>query len=183
MKNKELHQGKIEFYPAQNKKKAFKYNLEVPCPEVSDTLMNQFRGLGLSEEEKRDLTLNHRKKIFFFQNLKTQQIVKNSNQFIKELKKYKDENLVIKASGEAAYICLAAIYSGKVPAHTNWKFELSSVPLGLFPKELVKTEASRVDICLELQKDCWLKPFKTLYSAPKFLGHLQDENHQELIAA
>ena len=81
------------------------------------------------------------------------------------------KKMVIQADEVGAYICLAAIFSGKLPPDAPWEFELRAMPLQLFPSFFVKDkqEGKKRKIRFILEEDCWLKPLKGLCKTPHHL--------------
>jgi hypothetical protein len=163
--------GTIIIQTSDQKKHRWEYVYKTPCPKIKDTLMSEFNNLELNHEEKQQLTLNHRKKLFRFLQLHNKAITSLTNKFVKELKQYRDESIKILAKEEGAHICLAALFSGKLSGQMDWKFEFSDVPLKLFPEKLIKKPgmAQMYDISFSLDQNSWLRPFQTLYERPPYL--------------
>jgi hypothetical protein len=85
---------------------------------------------------------------------------------IDQITKCKSDTLVIEAHDYGAYICLAALYSGKLPEGKKIEFHFEGSPLALFPKSLLKNSPKSFDhkIVFRVSENSWLSPFSTLYS-------------------
>ncbi len=174
MSERASFKGSIHFFyrgKRNSPTQSLNFQVCVPLLTVAETLMSNFKDLNFSKKEKRALTQKHREKIQYFRNLTKDQMQSESHKLIQKLKNYQNSEITIQASEIGAYICLVAIFSGELPKNTNWRFELSSVPLGLFPQSLVKDKnaGQERDISFILEEDCWLKPFKSLYQTPNHL--------------
>lgn len=157
--------------------KCLKFKLPKKEITMADTLMSEFSHLGLSPEEKNKLSRNHREYFCSFKFLKEKDIKKMTNELISNLSELKNEPLVISASEAGVFICLAAIFSGKLPQNVEWRFELEEFALPLFPKELVKksSAADSYDISFKFNESGYIKPFPSLKKAPAYMGTLGDE--------
>lgn len=182
-------EGQVKIFKHKNnrgKLGSSPFKLSVKKPEIVDCLMSKFKNFNFSEKEKQLLSAKHRELICEYTQIKDNDLTKYSNKLIKELKKYKDEVITIKASDFGAFVCLAAIFSGKLPQEQNWNFELSSTPVKLFPKSLVKDKfaAESYNVSFIVESDCWLKPFKSLSECPSYMSFswLHHENEENLMS-
>lgn len=187
-------QGKVQIIDpitCKGRKKPVKnieFEFQAKKLEMTEILMSHFSHLELSHEEKKNLTFKHRELIAQIENIPAKQIQKYSNALVNELKQFKNKSVTIKASHLGAYICLSAIFSGKVPVENDWQFELSSVPLKLFPEMLVKENRAALSqsIHFQMEKDCWMKPFKSLYACPEYLQFdtlmIEDDSFEKMVA-
>lgn len=179
-KNKDLFKADIHLKkPGRTRSvKCLKFNFPKKEISMADTLMSEFSHLGLSTDEKNKLSRNHRAYFCSFKFIKEQDIQSMTNELIGHLSELKNEPLVISASEAGVMICLAAIYSGKLPQNVEWRFELEEFALPLFPKELVKksTAAGCYDITFKFHEKGLIKPFPTLKKAPSYMGALADEH-------
>ena len=157
--------------------KCLKFKLPKKDITMADTLMSEFSHLGLSSEEKNKLSRNHREYFCSFKFLKEKDIKKMTNELISSLSQLKNEPLIICASEAGVYICLAAIFSGKLPQNVEWRFELEEFALPLFPKELVKksSAADSYDISFRFDEKGYIKPFPSLKRAPSYMGTLGED--------
>lgn len=186
MRRNSHHCGKIAFRKLGHKKslKSFNFNLPNKSFSVSETLMSEFQGLNLSNEEKGKLSRNLREYMCIYTHITEKDISTYRKQLIKELRNYSDETLVISASELGAFICLAAIFSGELPQNVSWHFELKEFALPLFPKELVKKKsaAQSYDVSLVFSKEGWVRPFPTLCKVPHYMHLRSNIDHEELAA-
>ena len=152
---------------------------KLPNREVcmADTLMSEFSHLGLSTEEKNKLSRKHREYFCSFKFLKENDIKAMTNELITHLAELKHEPLIISASEAGVFICLAAIFSGRLPQNVEWRFELEEFALPLFPKELVKksSAADSYDIAFKFNEKGYIKPFPSLKKAPSYMGTLGED--------
>ncbi|OUR98508.1 hypothetical protein A9Q84_03600 [Halobacteriovorax marinus] len=141
-------------------------DFEVPEEDLpfSETLMNSYSGLKLTMEEKRELSLKHRKIIHQYQSIDDEVVLKYVKRFINALPRPTNKKIKVKTKDFGSYICLMAISSGKIPDSLNLCFELEDTPVGLFPKKLLKKVLSKnIAVKFILSKNSWVKPFKTIY--------------------
>lgn len=140
-------------------------------PSVNQKLMCNFKEIGFSEVERRELSYKHREHICYYQNMDEKIISEYSEKLIAKINRSSGQKLLIKASDFGAYICLAAIFSGNLPTDKSLRFELSSVPLSLFPKKLVHQQIQSLnhEVVFLLGEDCWIRPFKSLYHCPDYI--------------
>jgi hypothetical protein len=147
-----------------SKKKLMSFELPEEELPFSETLMTSYSNLNLTCEEKRDLSLKHRKIIHQYQSVDNQIILKYVEQFINALPRVKSNKVNVKTKDFGSYICLMAISSGKIPDSLNVCFELEDTPVGLFPKKIFKKSISKnIFVKFVLSKDSWVKPFKSIY--------------------
>ena len=104
---------------SKNKLKALSFKFPVKKPEIVDCLMTEFKSFNFSEKEKQMLSAKHRKKICEFNSISEKDLSKYSTKLMKELKQFKDDTITIKATEFGAFICLAAIFSGKLPQNST----------------------------------------------------------------
>ncbi len=151
--------------------KAFSFKTEIPETLLCDMLMSEFAPLGLRTHEKRNLSLKDRQHLCRFSKLDGQDIRRHAERFLKTLSKLRPGTQVhVNAKDVAAYVCLAAIFSGDVPEHVEIVFELSEVPVKLFPKELVCAEMpANVDLSFISPQDSWLNQFQSICEMPSHL--------------
>lgn len=169
MRDQSVFQGKILL----GKKPLMKFEVEIPHHVgLQKTLMNSFRGLNLTESEKRIFTRKLRERVYCYQSLNPQTLKKYADQLVKKIAHANKSKMTINASEYGSFICLAAILSGKLPHDVNIVFNLSAVPMVLFPRELIRKRANgqECDLRLSMEKDHWLRPFKSLHKAPKQMG-------------
>jgi hypothetical protein len=171
--------GNIQVVTSNKRKVLVRFDVPTQKIEMTQTFMRSFKGLQLSEEEKREFSKSHREEIKQYQNIKRAVLKEYATEFISQVKKQKDNNFTVQATGIGAYICLAAIVSGKLPESKKFEFHFSEVPLNLFPKQLVKETKSNGSIQIHLEdENTWLRKFKSLTSVPKHLSFMKNKIHQ-----
>ncbi len=166
--------GEIFFRRGEKSKvQRFDFQISIFLHSFAETLMNNFSGLKFGREEKRLLTQEARQKIQQFRGLNSESpfVEKEVDKLIKKLAAHREESLHIWANGLGAYLCLAAIVSGRLPEKNRWQFKLDSIPLALFPASLVKDKRAmaRQKVEFTFERNCWPHPFKKLYQIPKHL--------------
>lgn len=160
--------GKIQFvggktsvmkYSEPSFKEGFEENLY-------DTMMASFENINFSAEEKKQLSRTHRKMINYYRHISPFSLNTDAKLLIAAINQSKENHVVIEANHYGAYICLAALYSGKLSEHKKIEFILEKAPLALFPKAFMKTEPKdRLHkVIFHLSEDCWLSPFSSLYN-------------------
>ena len=168
--------GSIHIFNFKNKRNSpiqtINFSLEAPLLSLSDTFMTNFKEFKFTQKEKHALTQQYREKIQYFKKLNTSELKEEADKLIKKLVPYQTDQIIVQASEMGAYICLVSIFSGKLPKNTNWKFELSSMPLKLFPLSFVrdKNAAQKRDIHFIFKENSWLKFFESLHQKPKYLN-------------
>ncbi len=160
--------GKILFSPEAKSKKStlMSYQTEPMEAGFEHTMMSSFDFLNFSPEEKKQLSTRHRRVLNNYRQINPFALNVDARELIEQINKCKSSTLVIEAHDYGAYICLAALYSGKLPADKKIEFHFESSPLALFPKSLLKNSPKNQDhkIVFRVCESSWLSPFSTLYS-------------------
>ena len=163
--------GKILFSPEAHseKKTLMSYYAEPLEAGFDQTIMASFDFLNFSAEEKKQLSSRHRKMLNNYRHINPFALNVDAKELVDQITKCKSQSIVIEAHDYGAYICLAALYSGKLPSNKKIEFHFEGSPLALFPKTLLKTQPKNIDhkIVFRVQESCWLSPFSTLYSNDK----------------
>ena len=167
-----IFKGKIQFVGVAPKSKNIGIKYDDPSFEngfhesLADTMMSSFENLKLSPDEKKQLSRTHRKLLNCYRHLNPFSLNMHAQKLIHEINHSKQTNIVVEANHYGAYICLAALYSGKLSEKKHVEFILEKAPLTLFPKALIKSEpkASLHSAIFNLNEDCWLSPFSSLYT-------------------
>lgn len=167
-----IFKGKIQFLglKATEKNSLMKYAnptfREGFEENLADTMMASFENLNLTTVEKKQLSRSHRKMLNYYRHLNPYSLTVDAEKLILEINQSKQSHVVIEANHYGAYICLAALYSGKLSQDKNIEFLLEKAPLALFPRAFIKSEPiDRLHkVVFHLSEDCWLSPFSTLYS-------------------
>lgn len=180
----ELLKGTIVLQAKKSKKSSsLSFNFKRNKCALEDTFMNCFENLNLHTMEKRNLTFEHRQIIRQYQDLDIKEVQKYSQLLIDSINSNSKSNEVIfiNASEIGSFICLAAIYSGKLNSHCNIHFNLTSAPLKLFPTKLISKKAnlSNINIHFDLDQNTWLSNLLTLTYNPK-LPEVTFEFEQEV---
>lgn len=161
---------------------ALSFNAAIPETLLCDMFMSEFAPLGLATHEKREMSLKDREQLCRFRNLDCNDVQKHATKLLKTISKLKTGTCVhINASDVAAYVCLAAIYSGDMPEHLEICFELSDVPAKLFPEHLVKSRIpDNVVLNLNSPENSWLARFQSVCELP---SHMAPTKSQRRIRA
>lgn len=172
MKATNPFKGKIEVIKRNVKQTLISFEVPVEDLKMEETLMAKFKRYKFSNEEKRKLSLRYREELSHYKHLNPNTISLYADKFIDQLCKDTTSTIHIKASKFGAFICLAAIASGKLPKDKKITFDLSSCPVAIFPKKLVKAKRKQDAIDLNVsQSDSWIKDFQSLTEVP---GHICD---------
>nr|BDT29221.1 hypothetical protein BHI3_26870 [Bacteriovorax sp. HI3] len=162
--------GKI-FFSADSfatKKTLMSYYAEPLEMSFDQTIMSSFDFLNLNPDEKKQLSSRHRKMLNNYRHINPFALNVDAQEFVESIAKCKSDKIIIHANDYGAYICLAALYSGKIPSDKKIEFHFESSPLALFPKTFLKnTPKTDHKIVFHVQEDSWLGPFSTLYSNDK----------------
>lgn len=157
--------GQIRIFCDTSKERNLTFNVPEEDLPFSESLMSCYTKLKLTPEEKRDLSLNHRKIIHQYQKLDDQVVLMYVDKFINALPTSR-KRIKIETSDFGSYICLAAIHSGKIPEDLKISFELENSPVELFPKKFVKKALnSKSKVKFTYSENSWVRPFKSLYKA------------------
>jgi hypothetical protein len=144
-------------------------------PKIADVLMSTFKNLKLSQEEKANLTCLCREELHFYRSLSVQELAPYIEELKGKILKHNRHHSLIKASGFGAVICLAAVFSGDLNSKkSKIVFELSDVPLKLFPKEWISTQNIGSHISIEfIAGESWLASMKSLTEQPSYFPALK----------
>lgn len=160
--------GKILFTPIDSveKKVLMTYMSEGVDAGFDQTIMSSFNSLNITPEEKKHLSTRHRKMLNNYRHINPFTLNVDAIELIEQISKCKSHTIVIEASDYGAYICLAALYSGKLSSNKKIEFHFAGSPLALFPKTLMKNTSKNTahKIVFQVSENCWLSPFKSLYA-------------------
>jgi len=164
--------GSILFVLGSGHKKAIALKYAEPVFQegfennFSETMMASFEGLNLTQEEKKNLSRTHRKVLNYYLNLSPFCINGDAKKLIAQINESSDSKITIEAAHYGAYVCLAALYSGKLDSSKKIDFILEKAPLALFPKTFMKSKnvQNHHKVTFRLTDDCWLSPFSSLYN-------------------
>ena len=163
--------GKIMFSPEAHaeKKTLMSYYAETLEVGFDQIIMSSWDFLNFSDEEKKMLSTKHRKMLNSYRHINPFALNTDALELIANVKKCKSDSIVIEAHDYGAYICLAALYSGKLPLNKKIEFHFAGSPIALFPKTMMKSSlrTSEHKIIFNVKENCWLAPFSTLYSNEK----------------
>lgn len=150
-------------------KNVYTFEIEKDGPFITETFMSQFKELPLNAVEKRNLSQSNRYELKFFKSLEEDDIHPLVEDFINGIKSYYGKPMIVEASSTGAFLCLAAILSGKLPKNQNWTFELTDLPVAVFPEHLIKSPQSLEEhhINFQFHPNCWMNSFPTLKKAPQ----------------
>ncbi len=162
--------GKIFLFDGSNsaKKALMSYKTEPMFVGFEQSMMSAFDFLNFSAEEKKHLSKRHRNLLNSYRQINPFALNADAQKLIDQITSCHGNKLKIEANDYGAYICLAALYSGKLPENKSIEFYFEKSPLALFPKTLLKGQLAQAHkIVFRLSEDCWLKPFSSLYHHDK----------------
>lgn len=133
---------------------------------LAETMMASFENLNLTAEEKKILSRSHRKLLNYYRHVSPFCLNGDAKRLISEINQSDETKITIEAAHYGAYVCLAALYSGKLDSHKKIEFILEKAPLALFPKTFMKSKTvlDHHRVIFRLSDDCWLSPFSSLYN-------------------
>lgn len=136
---------------------------------LAETMMVSFENLNLTAEEKKNLSRTHRKMLNYYRHVSPFSLNGDAKRLIDEINQSTESKMTIEAAQYGAYVCLAALYSGKLDSSKKIEFILEKAPLALFPKTFMKSKnvLDHHKVIFRLSDDCWLSPFSTLYNNDK----------------
>ena len=151
------------------RKVLFSYEAETLEASFDQSMMASFDTLNLTVKEKQKLSLQHRNKLSRFKNINLFVLNRDSKKLIEQINNYPDNKLVIEANDYGAYVCLAALYSGKLSNQKSIEFVLEKSPIALFPNNFIKCQPHNTDhkVSFKVSADSWLAPFSSLYQHDK----------------
>jgi hypothetical protein len=168
MQKSHSFKGKIMFSPVESveKKLLMSYISEGVDAGFEQTIMSSFSFLNISPEEKKQLSSRHRKMLNNYRHINPFALNADATELIDQISKCKSKTIVVEASDYGAYICLAALYSGKLSVDKKIEFQFAGSPLALFPKSFLKNAPKNIQhkIVFQVADNCWLSPFKSLYA-------------------
>lgn len=166
-----LFRGKIKILNSKKPKGSLEFKFETHDFSIDQVVMGNFCHIDFDEDEKRELSAGHRQIIKHYQTINERQLKKYSSELIKSIKDSPSDRIEIEAQDAGTFICLAAIYSGKLPKNKEIYFHLSSTPLQLFPKSLVKTKTAGHSVTINFCQvgNSWMRSFHCLQKAPDYL--------------
>lgn len=166
--DKNPFKGKISFSPRKNsgpENQLISFDVTKKTSfDFTDNFLCEFNGLHLTKNEKLNLTHIDREIIKRYQHVENNAIYELAEKLISAITKSNQERIYVKAEDFGVYICLAAIFSGKLPSNKKICFLLKNTPLAIFPKRLIKKHpGNNLELNFAVTKDSWLCPFKSLY--------------------
>lgn len=157
--------GVIYSISSQNKKKALhRYETTPTEHKFHQSMMNSFQEFRFSSSEKQKLSREYRMTLQNYINLNVFELNKHAQSLILAINESSDKNITIEATDYGAFVCLTAMYSGKLSKDKKIEFKLLKSPVGLFPQNLMKKNPSRAhssSYCLN--SESWINNFETLY--------------------
>lgn len=173
--------GKIQFVGKKSMKYSdptFKEGYE---ENLADTMMSSFDHLNFTAEEKKQLSRTHRKMLNNYRHLSPFSLNLDAKLLIEEINQSKQTHVVIEANHYGAYICLAALYSGKLSPDKKIEFILEKAPLALFPQSFMKSKTQNQShkVVFHLSEDCWLSPFSSLYTDERIKYSLRHKTQKK----
>ena len=174
----EFMKGSISFKVKNQNSLKNLINFEFPLNEsghFSDLLMEKFSPLTFSRKEKKFLSNEIRKNIWFYNHIDIDLLNTYSDQLRESISHHHDDHMIIETSGFGSFICLHSILSGKIDKNKTIDFHLAEVPLSLFPRQLIKSKVPKNHpVFIHIAPSSWLAPFKSLVTRPfKMRGKFQ----------
>ena len=165
MQNKNKFKGHVYFHNgSESKKILMKYELTCPEDQFHQFMMNSFKNLDFSFKEKAKLTRTHRRNLYQYLNLNLFELNQNANQWIELINNSKQNEINIEAYEYGAFICLTALYSGKLSKNKKINFNFDKSPLALFPSTLIKKNPAKAhQLAYQAKLGSWINNFETLY--------------------
>ena len=150
-------------------KNVYTFEIEKDGPFITETFTSQLKELPLNPREKKNLSQNNRYELKFFKSIEEDDLHDVIDDFVNGLKSYYGKPMVVEASSTGAFLCLAAILSGKLPEDQNWTFELTDLPVAVFPQDLIKAPNAldHFQINFQFHPNSWMNSFPTLKKAPQ----------------
>lgn len=167
--------GKIFLFEDSHAPKALlSYKTEPLLANFDQGIMASFESFNFSTDEKKRLSKRHRDLLNSYRMINPFALNADAKKLIEQIAHCKGSKLKIEAHDYGAYICLAALYSGKLPEEKSIEFIFEESPLALFPKTLLKEKKYEGHkIVFRLSDDCWLKPFSSLYQHDRIKFYLK----------
>lgn len=143
---------------------------------MDQTFMRKFNMLKLTKEEKINLSTIDRQIIYYYRSIDCSKLEFLAKKFMEKISKLQERKISIRAENFGAYICLTSLFSGNLPQNKIIHFELSNVPLSLFPKKLLpvsgieNVEVGSHSVVFDYERDSWIAPFKSLHNCPQIDG-------------
>ena len=126
-------------------------------------MMTSFTKFKFSKIEKIKLSNIYRKKINHFLNINMFELKSDAEELINKINSTSVKHLTIEASNYGAYVCLAALFSGKLNKEQTIQFDLSECPIKLFPEILIKKDPSKKHVYNLLHDtNCWTSKIKSM---------------------
>jgi len=153
-------------------KNVYTFEIEKDGPFITETFTSQLKELPLNSKEKKNLSQNNRYELKFFKSIEEDDLHGVIDDFVNGLKSYYGKPMVVEASSTGAFLCLAAILSGKLPENQNWTFELTDLPVAVFPQNLIKSPSAldHFHINFQFHPNSWMNSFPTLKKAPQTIN-------------
>ena len=153
-------------------KNVYTFEIEKDGPFITETFTSQLKELPLNSKEKKNLSQNNRYELKFFKSIEEDDLHGVIDDFVNGLKSYYGKPMVVEASSTGAFLCLAAILSGKLPEDQNWTFELTDLPVAVFPQDLIKSPSAldHFQINFQFHPNSWMNSFPTLKKGPQTIN-------------
>ncbi len=131
---------------------------------LSERMMNSFNRFNFSNKEKQKLSMKHRKDLGQFLNINVFELKQYSDELVYLINNSSEESFCLEAFDYGAYICLAAVYSGKIHASKKLVINLNNSPMALFPTTLIKKSIDKKHkINYQVENNFWINEFDTLH--------------------
>lgn len=178
-----LFRGTVNVKSNKRTLKRLRFKFEYQPFRLQEVMMCNFKNIDFCEKEKHDLCATHRQIIRNYQEINKSELDELAKELIVIINSLNDEVIDIEASDAGTFICLAAIYSGKIK-NKDIIFHLSSSPINLFNRKLIKNKnaVKNVKINFCVKQESWLRNYESLKDIPSEFGinQLQKINNHEV---
>ncbi len=132
-------------------------------PSLHDLFIAEFNHLRFSDEEKKVLSLNHRRAIFYFTKGHNHEFEQGLRMIIKMINAQKGNKLNIEAKEWGANLVYAALFSGKIDPQKEIYLHFTDSPLALIPKDYFKCmKPKNLSLHLSISPTSWMNELKSL---------------------
>ncbi len=142
--------------------------------------MCNFNNIEFCEKEKHDLSAAHRQIIRNYQEISQKDLKLFAKELTALINSLNDEIIDIEASDAGTFICLAAIYSGRLK-NKDIIFHLRSSPINLFDRTFIKNKNAVKNVKINFcdKQESWLRNFTSLKDIPSDFGIYLSEHGPE----
>ena len=165
MKKELKSKGTVYFFNhSQNEKHPLMhYEMLGESESFQSSLMSTFNNFCFTNEEKQMLSLKQRRNLSSYMHLNPFKLHSDAYELVMAINTCDMHALSIEASDYGAFVCIAAIYSGKIDPNKKLDFYFNHSPVGLFPRNFMKSLPKlKFTINYKYQDNSWIDQFETL---------------------